>query len=371
MQLVAEDDTESTMMRVVVPAVPAAAESILHLLVLEAEGMPAQRIPLGEAPIRIGRVPGNDLVLPAAEVSRNHADIRIVAGEAVVTDLGSTNGCYIDGRRIAGPTTLPPGGHLGVGPFMLHYLRGAKRELERATEMEKELERASRYVLALLPPPLPEGRVRTDWRFIPSARVGGDAFGYRWIDEDRFAVYVMDVAGHGAGSSMLAASVMNLLRDRGAGPDPAAVLTALNASFQMEQQGGLFFTLWYGVADITARRIRYAAAGHHPGYLAVPGARGPQALGVRNPPIGMMPAPRFKSEEAELPPGSRLTLLSDGVFETERADGTTRGLQEFIPVLGPAHFPLEGETERLLTVARAAAHRGFADDVSILLLDFP
>ncbi|MFM9025438.1 MAG: response regulator, partial [Planctomycetaceae bacterium] len=45
---------------------------------------------------------------------------------------------------------------------------------------------AARYVRSLLPPPLVEGPIRADWRFIPSASLGGDAFGYHALDPDHF-----------------------------------------------------------------------------------------------------------------------------------------------------------------------------------------
>jgi sigma-B regulation protein RsbU (phosphoserine phosphatase) len=94
--------------------------------------------------------------------------------------------------------------------------------------------------------------VRADWRFLPSARIGGDAFGYRFLSPDRFAVFLLDVAGHGPGSALLAATVMNRLRERSrtlgdlAEAERAAVLGALNKSFGMEEQGARFFSAWYG-----------------------------------------------------------------------------------------------------------------------------
>jgi sigma-B regulation protein RsbU (phosphoserine phosphatase) len=65
-------------------------------------------------------------------------------------------------------------------------------------------------VESLLPPPL-EGEVRVDSRFVPSTHLGGDMFGYHWLDRGRLALYLLDVSGHGVGSSLLAVSVANLL----------------------------------------------------------------------------------------------------------------------------------------------------------------
>ncbi|WP_052214620.1 PP2C family protein-serine/threonine phosphatase [Belnapia sp. F-4-1] len=362
-------DSEETMIRRG-PRLAETPEPVLHVLVLSQEGGETRQIPLGSEPFRIGRVAGNDLVLPAPEVSRHHALLTVAGEGANLTDLESTNGTWLEGERLSGTAPLAPGARLAIGPFALQYQRGRQREMERAAELEREMERAIRYVQALLPPPIPEGRVRAEWSFLPSASIGGDAFGYRWVDAERFAVFILDVAGHGAGSALLAASAMNMLR-AGIGSDPAAVLAGLNASFQMEDQGGLFFTIWYGVADLAARRLDYAAAGHHPGFLLQPGAAAPEALATRNPPVGMMPGIRFRTGSAALPAGTRLLLLSDGAFETRAPDGRQLGLADFLAHLPLAAPPATGAPERLLQAARSLSRPGpFADDVSILSLDF-
>lgn len=363
-----QDDADSTLMRRP-PAEAAAEEPLLHMLLLQVPGAPPRRIPLGPAPLRIGRVAGNELVLAAPEVSRQHAVVTLAGQVARLADLGSTNGCLVDGVRIAGPVALAPGARIGIGPFRLDYQRGPQREMERAAAQERDLERAGRYLQGLLPAPIDSGPVRTAWRFLPSARIGGDAFGYRWLGPEQFAVYILDVAGHGTDSALLAASAMNLLRDR-AGPDPSAVLAGLNDSFEMEQQGGLFFTIWYGVADLPSRRLRFAAAGHHPAVLSSAG--GAVQAGTRAPPIGSMPGARYGTLEATLPPGARLTLFSDGAFETAAPGGARRGFAELLALLPPHAAPLDEAAGLLLASARAAAgSEGFDDDVSILLLDFP
>jgi len=66
-------------------------------------------------------------------------------------------------------------------------------------------------VRSLLPAPL-SGSVETEWCFQPSEQLGGDAFGYHWIDADHFAMYLLDVSGHGVGAALLSVSVLNVLR---------------------------------------------------------------------------------------------------------------------------------------------------------------
>jgi serine phosphatase RsbU (regulator of sigma subunit) len=55
---------------------------------------------------------------------------------------------------------------------------------------------------------------RIDWKFIPSTSLGGDAFGYHWLDEDHFVMSLIHVSGHGVGAALLSVSVMNALRSQ-------------------------------------------------------------------------------------------------------------------------------------------------------------
>lgn len=369
------DDTERTSIRRPGAFQPA-EEPLVHVLQLEGEGeLAVRRVVLGELPLRIGRVAGNDLVLPSPEVSRSHCSLVVREGRAVVTDLGSTNGTLVDGRRVQVPTELAEGARLRLGPFTLAYLRGPRRAFERATEIERDLERAAQYVQALLPPPLPAGPVRVAWRFVPSVAVGGDGFGYRSLPDGRFAVWLVDVAGHGVGSALLAASVMTMLREGGppgADPaDPGAVLAALDTTFEMDRHGGLFFTLWYGVYDPATRRLVHVAGGHHPAYLVLDGAA-PEPVGTRNPPVGAgFPGRAPQVGAVVLPPRARLHLFSDGAFETQAPGGRQNALPDFLPALVAPPVPGLAEPERLLRAAQALAGGApFEDDVSILTLDF-
>jgi hypothetical protein len=369
------DDTERTSIRKADSDSPG-REPMLHVLQVEDDTVsPARRAILGEIPLRIGRVEGNDLVLASSEVSRHHCSLVLRDGRAIVSDLGSTNGTLLDGRRIEGPTPMAHGARLRVGPFALTYLSGPRRALERAAELERDLDRAARYVRALLPPAMVDGPVRADWRFVPSVAVGGDGFGYRMLPDGRFAFWLIDVMGHGLGSALLAASVMTMLREGGPpgadARDCAAVLAALDATFEMERHGGLFFTTWYGVYDPATRRLDHGAAGHHPAFLVQAGAAHP--IGTRNLPIGAgLSLGRPEVAAVTLPPGARLHLFSDGTFETLTPAGKQNGLSDFLPALVAAPVPDLAEADRILRAAQAlAGGAAFDDDVSILVLDFP
>lgn len=78
--------------------------------------LPAERrrVALGPEPLAIGRDVENDLVLDDRRVSRRHSEIRLRLGRYTLYDLQSTNGTYVNGRRVA-ETVLSGGDRIRIG----------------------------------------------------------------------------------------------------------------------------------------------------------------------------------------------------------------------------------------------------------------
>jgi phosphoserine phosphatase RsbU/P len=249
----------------------------------------------------------------------------------------------------------------------------AYRRLEESQrQLAEELAQAARYVESLLPAKL-DGDVRIDYRFVPSTHLGGDMFGYHWLDQEHLALYLLDVSGHGVGSSLLAVSVANLLAAQSLPDtdcrDPGKVLTRLNDFFPMEKQDGKFFTIWYGVFDRSRRTLTYSNAAHPPALLYT----GPfaaearlhqlKALGLA---AGMIEGSDYDAQMVELGAFARLLLYSDGVYEIARPDGSMWRLQEFVEFASrlPSDNPV---ADRLLGhVQQMHGSDVLADDFSVL-----
>jgi hypothetical protein len=80
-----------------------------------------ERIPLTTHPVVMGRMPGCDVVLNDANVSRRHAEIAPSGGGFVVRDLGSTNGTKVNGLRIETERNLNGGDIVSVGNTHLRF----------------------------------------------------------------------------------------------------------------------------------------------------------------------------------------------------------------------------------------------------------
>lgn len=252
--------------------------------------------------------------------------------------------------------------------------------LESQRRLAHEIHQATRYVRSLLPEKLRKGEVRTDWRFVPSAELGGDSFGYHWLDDDHFAFFLLDVSGHGVGSALLSVSALNALRSQ-ALPNtdfrvPSQVLAALNNAFQMDQQNGLFFTIWYGVYHRPSRKLDYAGGGHPPVLLLTGPSADRSALAIlesQGPMIGAVPDLEFQSGSAQLDAFAKVYLYSDGAYEIQRTDETMWPFDEFVAFMkqGP-HDAADGAMmDRLIAHDRTLQGRDeFIDDFSIVELQF-
>lgn len=86
---------------------------------------PGKRFPLHDKPVVIGRQPDAAIYLESLAVSRNHARITPEGGRYFVEDIGSANGTWVNGQRIARRVELTDRDSLVIGPYELNLLSDA------------------------------------------------------------------------------------------------------------------------------------------------------------------------------------------------------------------------------------------------------
>jgi len=84
-------------------------------LLVQAGPRVGEVIPIDRTVLRVGRQLTNDLVISDAKVSRQHARLEQQDDGLLITDEGSSNGTYVNGIRIDGPTLLQPGDVIAFG----------------------------------------------------------------------------------------------------------------------------------------------------------------------------------------------------------------------------------------------------------------
>jgi pilus assembly protein CpaF len=120
------------------------------------KGGEQRRLDFDKSQVTIGRVQGNDVILPKGNVSKRHARIVVKDGKFILVDLKSTNGTYVNGRKITSPLVVKETDKIYIGDFILGVTEvGTSAVVPSAPEPTAPPERAASQP-APPPPSIPE-----------------------------------------------------------------------------------------------------------------------------------------------------------------------------------------------------------------------
>ncbi|MDH3494610.1 MAG: SpoIIE family protein phosphatase [Acidobacteriota bacterium] len=266
-------------------------------------------------------------------------------------------------------------------------LREANQKLERANRhMKRNLDAAAKIQRSLLPDSAPvSDDVMFSWVFQPCDELAGDTLNVFPLDEKRFAVYMIDVSGHGVSASLLSVTLSHwfsrhfqISGNSGGEPQtdsisfssPLAVAEELNRQFQMDAENAQYFTMCFGVIDVDAGEFRYVAAGCPP--VIVAGKEGNSDIRVvEGFPVGIVDQPEYSENVIKLDSGDRVFLYTDGVTEAEDRNDNPYGTELMAQnILKNGDRELEdclGAVMESVTAWRG--DRSLDDDVSILAFE--
>jgi sigma-B regulation protein RsbU (phosphoserine phosphatase) len=255
--------------------------------------------------------------------------------------------------------------------------------------MTRDLEAAARIQHSLLP----SGDVQIEdltvaWRYIPCDELAGDFLNFFQLDDEHVGLYIVDVSGHGVASSLLSVTVARSLTRQAtttsilARPDedgkiivspPGQVAAELNRRFPMEDQGDLYFTMFYGTLNIRTGELRYVSAGHPPAVVARAGESAPQLLPAEGFAIGWFEDIEYDEEVVTLSPGDRLFVFSDGVPEAMDKDLEELGDEGMLKSIAETSDKTLDDAVKHVkeTVDDWCRVNGPKDDVSILAVEMP
>lgn len=251
------------------------------------------------------------------------------------------------------------------------------RDLKEARNLQQSLvrERTSRI-----------GESEVSLLLRPCGHVGGDLVGFFPVGEGQLGLYSVDVSGHGLSAAMLTARLAGLLGSRspeqnialvvdGDGKPhtrpPDAVAEHLNRLFLEDIDTEHYFTLLLAVVSLDTGVIRFVQAGHpHPVIQRADGRV--ESIGDGGLPVGLIPGASYEAGAAQLHPGDRLLLTSDGINECPAPsgdmlgeDGLCRIMVDNAAIRGQAFF--EALLEDLTAFAGSA---DFPDDISGVLFEY-
>ena len=91
----------------------------MFAIVVNEKGGEQKRLEFDKPEVTIGRVQGNDIILPKGNVSKRHSRIVLKDGKFIIVDLKSTNGTYVNGRKITSPLVVKGSDKIYIGDFIL------------------------------------------------------------------------------------------------------------------------------------------------------------------------------------------------------------------------------------------------------------
>jgi len=112
-----------------------------NLTALDTAGKALREYPLLRSECAIGSDVGNDLVISDPTVSRRHALVRIIANSWELSDLNSSNGTYLDGRRLTSSAVLHDGARIRFGPSTFVFKAGTPANQSGQWHYERKGER--------------------------------------------------------------------------------------------------------------------------------------------------------------------------------------------------------------------------------------
>lgn len=253
--------------------------------------------------------------------------------------------------------------------------------------MKRDLHAAAKMQQSLLPnEPLDSPHVRIAWDYTPCEELAGDFLNYSKLDDHTLALYVVDVSGHGAASALLAVAIGRVLSSvisatsllvrldpftgKRAVTPPTVVVGELNKRFPMDSQGGLHFTILYGLLDLRTKLFRYACGGH-PQPVHQPHGENARFAPGDGLAVGWVDDVEFDEFSLQLASGDRLLLYSDGVPEAMDADLEQLTNERMLQELDASRDQsLEDQVSHIRAIVdRWCQPKGPLDDVSILSIE--
>jgi serine phosphatase RsbU (regulator of sigma subunit) len=245
----------------------------------------------------------------------------------------------------------------------LSHLNNEKDRLLKL--IQYELRNAAEYLKSLIPKPFKNKQIETDWFFMPTEDLGGDSFGYNWIDKENFAIYLLDVSGHGIGAALHSVQVLNLLQNKTLPAvdftKPEEVLSSLNKIFQMKDHNDKYFTIWYGVFNIPTGTLKYSSAGHPPAML-ISKDKKIDILGNQTIFIGASLDTIFKFNQVSIDGSASLYLYSDGVYEIEKSNNKMYTIDDFQKELLQKIESKSQKLDSLYELAKSISGKEILDD---------
>ena len=253
---------------------------------------------------------------------------------------------------------------------LVTYIDELKTTTAQKASIENELKVASDIQMSMVPRLFPAFPNRKDIdlyaSMTPAKEVGGDLYDF-FIQDEILYFCVGDVSGKGVPASLFMAVTRNLFRIVAQqGLPPAEIASQINNILAVDNDRGMFVTMFIGKADLRTGHLDYCNCGHN-----APIIDG-QFLKMQydNQPLGLWEDDPFYGESIENIKGKQFLLYTDGLNEAENPEKELLGNDRLIALMQDAQ---DMSARQVVDMLKAAVeeHRAGADpndDLTLLCL---
>lgn len=163
---------------------------------------------------------------------------------------------------------------------------------------------------------------------------GGDYFDFFPLSGGKLGIAIGDVCGHGIASALTMAATRAYIRALFLGKlCPARVLRLVNRALADDVEDGHFVTLLLAVLNPLDQTIRYAGAGHPPGYVISSSGEVQAILKSDGPALGIIEDADFRQRRHSLVDGDLVLFVTDGITEAGNSRHQLFGMDRVLEVV--------------------------------------
>ncbi len=244
----------------------------------------------------------------------------------------------------------------------------------QVVDKERELSRAKKMMIRIMPSSLPKiPQLSYGVSHLPVEQVGGDFYDVTDLGDNKLAILIADISGHGLSAAVLAAMTHMVLKnfENEIKLSPSVFLTTLNHMLYGKLAGN-FLTAFYGVIDLSKNTILCANAGHHPPLKINRETKKFEPIALKGKILGLIPDLYYDEKEFSFSKGDRLVLFTDGISEHSSLDRRNKYDENLLAsdVINSLSLETQTASDFLIKSARSYTRtENFEDDVTLLLLD--
>ena len=225
--------------------------------------------------------------------------------------------------------------------MMLDVKKYAKHIEEITIEKEQvaaELSVATQIQKSLIPhifPAFPELEEMDIYAIMqPAQKVGGDFYDFFLLDSEHLAFVIADVSGKGISAALFMVIAKTLIKNEAnSTKDPGEILEKVNRQMCMDNNLGMFITVFFGVLDLKTGEVEYSNAGHTKPIGKMQSKSFKEIDVKKQFVIGGMPNLKFKTDKIWMKKGDILFMYTDGISEAQDKNGVCWGKENIISVL--------------------------------------